>query len=30
MTKEEALAWAEQYLDADEIEQHFGDAIQDA
>lgn len=30
MTKEEALAWAKQYLDADAIEKHFGDAIQDA
>jgi hypothetical protein len=30
MTAQEALEWAEQYLDADAIEQHFGDAIQDA
>ena len=30
MTKGEALAWAEQYLDADAIEKHFRDAIQDA
>lgn len=30
MSKEQALAWAEQYLDADEIEAGFADAIQDA
>lgn len=30
MTKEQALAWAEQYLDADEIEAGFADTIQDA
>lgn len=30
MTKEEALAWAEQYLDAEEIEAAFGEEIQDA
>ena len=30
LSREDALAWAEQYLDADAIEQHFGDAIQDA
>lgn len=30
MTSEEALDWAEQYLDADAIEKHFGDAIEDA
>ena len=30
LEKAAALAWAEQYLDADAIEKHFGDAIQDA
>jgi len=30
MSKEQALEWAEQYLDADEIEAGFADAIQDA
>ena len=30
MTRAEALAWAEQYLDADEIDAGFSDAIQDA
>jgi hypothetical protein len=30
MTKEEALAWAEQYLDSDEIEAGFTEDIQDA
>ena len=30
MTKAEALAWAEQYLDADEIEAGFAEDIQDA
>jgi hypothetical protein len=30
MTKAEALAWAEQYLDADEIEAGFAENIQDA
>jgi len=30
MTKDEALAWAEQYLDADVIEKHFPDSVQDA
>jgi hypothetical protein len=30
MTKEEALAWAEQYLDAEEIEAGFSEDIQDA
>lgn len=30
MSREEALAWAEQYLDADEIEEHFGDQVEDA
>jgi hypothetical protein len=30
MDKEEALAWAEQYLDADEIEAGFTEDIQDA
>jgi hypothetical protein len=30
MTREEALEWAEQYLDADEIEEHFKDSIEDA
>jgi hypothetical protein len=30
MTKAEALAWAEEYLDADEIEAGFAEDIQDA
>jgi hypothetical protein len=30
MTDAEALAWAEQYLDAAEIEEHFGAEIEDA
>jgi len=30
MTKEEALAWAEEYLDAEEIEAAFDEDIQDA
>jgi hypothetical protein len=30
MTKQEALEWAEQYLDSETIEEHFGDAIEDA
>jgi hypothetical protein len=30
MTKAEALAWAEQYLNAEEIEAGFADDIQDA
>jgi hypothetical protein len=30
MTKEQALEWAEQYLDAETIEEHFSDDIQDA
>jgi hypothetical protein len=30
ISKEEALQWAESYLDADVIEEHFGDAIEDA
>lgn len=30
MSKEEALAWAEQHLDVDEIEEHFADVIEDA
>lgn len=30
MSKEEALAWAEQYLTPEEIEEHFGEDIQDA
>jgi hypothetical protein len=30
MTKEEAMTWAEQYLDADEIEAAFAEEIQDA
>jgi hypothetical protein len=30
MERDEALAWAEQHLSADEIEKHFGDAIEDA
>lgn len=30
MTKEEALTWAEQYLDAEDIEAAFADDIKDA
>lgn len=30
MSREEALSWAEQYLNAEVIEKHFGDSIQDA
>lgn len=30
MTKEEALEWAEQYLDAEDFEEHFADAIEEA
>ena len=30
MNKEEALEWAEQYLDADDIEEHFADSVEDA
>jgi len=30
MSKGEALEWAEQYLDADIIEEHFADDIQEA
>jgi len=30
MTEEEAFEWAQQYLDADEIEKHFKDSIEDA
>ena len=30
MTKEEALEWAEQYLDAEDIEKHFADSIEEA
>jgi len=30
MTKEEAMDWAEDHLDADIIEQYFGDMIKDA
>lgn len=30
MTNEEALEWAEQYLDPEIIEEHFGDVIGDA
>lgn len=30
MSAEEALAWAEQYLDPDEFEKYFQDQIQDA
>jgi hypothetical protein len=29
MTAQEALEWAEQYLDVEAIDQHFGDAIED-
>ena len=30
MTEEEALEWAEQYLDPSEFEEHFADMIEDA
>lgn len=30
MSKEEALEWAENYLDAETVEEFFGDMIQDA
>jgi hypothetical protein len=30
MTDDEAMAWAEKYLDTDAIEDHFADQIQDA
>lgn len=30
MSREEALEWAERYLDADVIEEHFAEHIQDA
>lgn len=30
MSREDALDWAERHLDADEIEEHFADDIQDA
>jgi hypothetical protein len=30
MEREGALAWAEQYLDADVIKEHFGEEIEDA
>lgn len=30
MSREEALEWAEQYLDPDQIEKHFADNIEDA
>lgn len=30
MPKDEALDWAERYLDADVIEEHFGDMVEDA
>ena len=30
MSKDEALEFAEQYLDSDEIEDHFADVIEDA
>jgi len=30
MSKEEALEWAEQYLDAEDIEEHFADSIKEA
>jgi hypothetical protein len=30
MSEREALEWAEQYLDHDEIEEHFGALIKDA
>jgi len=30
MTAEEALEWAENYLDADAVEKHFSDMIKDA
>ena len=30
MSKKEALEWAEQYLDAEDFEEHFADAIEEA
>jgi hypothetical protein len=30
MSRENALAWAEQYLDPEDIEKHFSDVIEDA
>ena len=30
MTKDEALEWAEQFLDVDTIDEHFNDLIEDA
>jgi hypothetical protein len=30
VTKEEALEWAEQYMDSDDIEKYFNDMIEDA
>ena len=30
LTKEEALEFAEKYLDIDEVKEHFGDMIEDA
>lgn len=30
LTREQALEWAEAYLDEDDIEEHFGDQIEDA
>ena len=30
MSKAEALEWAEKYLDAETVEEHFADSIKDA
>jgi len=30
MSREEALEWAEQYLEVEEIEKHFGNEVEDA
>jgi hypothetical protein len=30
MTREQALQWAERYLDPEEIEEHFAEDIEDA
>jgi hypothetical protein len=30
LTNEDALAWAEEHLDADDVEEHFADSIKDA
>jgi len=30
MSKEEALSWAERYLDVEVVEEHFSELIEDA